>query len=72
MRSRKPNPTPGDSKRIREDVAMPSVPDKLTVTITKTAGGGNDYVQVMSGDQFSINVVLIAKKIVVEDRRDAK
>jgi len=47
------------------------VQDKLTIQITKTAGGGSEYVQIMSGDMFiSVNVVLIAKEIVVEDARE--
>lgn len=42
---------------------------KLTVTITKTATGQHDYVQIMSGDNFTVNVVLIAGEIVVQDHR---
>ena len=41
----------------------------LTVTVTKTADGTNDYVQIVSDDQFALNIVLIAGKIVVEDHR---
>lgn len=41
----------------------------LTITVTKTADGKFDYVQIMSGDQFSINLVLIAGEIVVKDAR---
>ena len=42
---------------------------KLTVTVSKTANGKQDYLQIMSDDMFSVNVVLIADKITVEDKR---
>ena len=42
---------------------------KLTITVTKTSDGMNEYVQIMSEDQFFINVVLIADKIVINDAR---
>jgi hypothetical protein len=42
---------------------------KLTVLISKTATGENDYLQILSQDQFSINIVLIGDEIVVNDRR---
>lgn len=42
---------------------------KLTVTVTKTSNGLMDYVQIMSGDSVSVNIVLIADKIEVKDRR---
>jgi hypothetical protein len=42
---------------------------KLTVQITKTADGQNEYLQILSGDQFSVNVVLIAASIEVRDQR---
>jgi hypothetical protein len=43
--------------------------DKLKVTITKTSDGNLDYVQIISKDAMSVNVVLIAEEIVVEDNR---
>lgn len=43
--------------------------DKLTITVTKTSTGEHDYVQIMSGDQFSVNVVLIAGSIEIQDHR---
>jgi hypothetical protein len=46
--------------------------DKLTIRITKTADGQYDYVQIMSGDVFSVNVVLIATHIDVLDQRPPK
>lgn len=42
---------------------------KLTITITKTMDGVSDYVQILSGDQFALNIVLIANEIVVRDAR---
>ena len=43
--------------------------DILKITITKTADGLGEYVQIMSGDMMAVNVVLIAQKIEVEDMR---
>ncbi len=40
----------------------------LTVTIQKSLGS-MDYVQIMSDDQMSVNVVLMANKIVIRDMR---
>ena len=42
---------------------------KLTVTVTKTTNGDADYVQIISDDQFGVNVVLIADEIEVKDMR---
>ncbi len=44
--------------------------DKLTITVTKTADGSRDYLQIISADMFTTNIVLIADEIVVEDHRD--
>ena len=41
----------------------------LRITITKTANGAHEYVQIMSGDNFTVNVVLIADRIEVIDSR---
>jgi hypothetical protein len=43
---------------------------KLTITVTPTADGKQEYVQIMSEDMFSINVVLIADEIEVRDSRE--
>ena len=43
--------------------------EKLNVTITKTANGLGEYVQILSPDML-INVVLIAKEIKVDDQRE--
>ena len=44
----------------------------LTVTITKTADGKQDYIQIMSDDVISVNVVLVADSIKVEDHRKSR
>jgi hypothetical protein len=44
----------------------------LKVTISKTADGSNDYMQIVSDDQFALNIVLIAGKIEVADSRPAE
>lgn len=41
----------------------------LTVTLSKTSDGQDDYLQIMSLDQFSVNIVLISSKITVKDAR---
>jgi hypothetical protein len=45
--------------------------ETLTVTIQK-ARDGRDYLQIMSGDYTSVNIVLIADKIIVKDSRGEK
>ena len=45
--------------------------DKLTIQVTETADGGGEYVQIMSGDMTTINVVLIAGEIEIRDDRKA-
>lgn len=44
--------------------------DELRIQVTKTSDGLRDYVQVMSADQLTINLVLLADKVVVSDLRD--
>ena len=44
----------------------------LNVTITKTADGKQDYIQIMSDDAISVNVVLVVDSIKVEDHRKPK
>jgi len=41
----------------------------LNVTITKTADGKQEYIQIMSGDMISVNIVLVADAIKVKDHR---
>jgi len=45
---------------------------KLNVTITKTSSGMADYIQIMSDDQVSVNIVLVAEEIEVEDHRPSE
>lgn len=42
---------------------------KLTVTINPTADGTGAYMQIMSGDMFTVNIVLIAGEIEIKDTR---
>lgn len=39
------------------------------VTITKTADGNQEYMQIISEDQFSMNIVLIGKFEVLDTRQ---
>jgi hypothetical protein len=41
----------------------------LKLTISETADGSSDYLQIVSDDQFALNIVLIAGKIEVADSR---
>jgi hypothetical protein len=43
--------------------------DKLMIRISRTADGRRNYLQVLSGDQFVINIVLIASEITLVDAR---
>ena len=42
---------------------------KLNITISKTSRGDQDYLQIMSDDMMSINIVLLSDEITVEDLR---
>jgi len=42
---------------------------ELDITITKTRTGEQDYIQIMSDDQLSVNICLVADKIRVSDHR---
>ena len=42
---------------------------KLNVTITKTSIGTADYIQIMSDDTVSVNIVLVAEEIKIVDHR---
>ena len=44
----------------------------LTITVTKASDGIREYVQVMSEDMFTVNVVFLVDAIVVDDRRSPK
>jgi len=49
---------------------MESILPGLTIQVSKTSDGANDYVQITSLDQVSVNLVLIAGEIKIEDRRE--
>lgn len=42
---------------------------KIRVQISKTADGKGDYMQAMSEDATTINVVLVASEIILKDDR---
>lgn len=66
---------PGQSLRSKSIAArtlrrlVPTSLNKVTVTITRTTDGARDYMQIISDDMFTVNVVFIAGKIEVQDRR---
>jgi len=43
---------------------------KYIVTVSKTANGKQDYMQIISEDQFNTNIVLIADIIEIKDVRE--
>lgn len=43
---------------------------RLTIRVSKTADGKQDYMQITSEDQFAINIVLVAPEILIEDARE--
>jgi hypothetical protein len=43
--------------------------NELTILVTKTANGKMEYLQITSPAAIPVNIVLIAKKIKVEDHR---
>lgn len=56
-------------RKIDANSGQPTQIARLRITITKTADGERQYVQIISGDQFTVNVVLIADEIEVKDAR---
>ena len=42
---------------------------KLTITVTRTADGSAQYVQIASPAAMPVNIVLIADEIEIKDRR---
>ena len=52
-------------------VDLTSLPP-LRVTISKTADGSRDYMQITSNDEFALNIVLISCSIEVNDSRKPK
>ena len=45
---------------------------KLTISLSRTSDGQHDYLQILSGDQFALNIVLVAKSIDIVDQRPPK
>lgn len=43
--------------------------DKITISVQKNTMG-KDYVQIMSKDMITLNIVINAEDIVVEDKRE--
>ncbi len=43
--------------------------DEITITISKTANGKAEYIQVLSSDQFSLNMTAVVSKVTVKDMR---
>jgi hypothetical protein len=43
--------------------------EEITITISKTANGKAEYLQVLSSDQFSLNLTAVSVKITVQDLR---
>lgn len=41
----------------------------LTITVSKTADGRCEYIQIASPGAMPINIVLIADQVILEDRR---
>ena len=44
---------------------------KLTITVTKTADGRYEYIQIASPAAMPVNIVLIADQVEIEDHRPA-
>ncbi len=42
----------------------------LKLTLSKTRDGQHDYLQIVSADQFALNLMLVADKIEVDERRE--
>ena len=58
------------SRWISRGMELVQVINKLKIQITKTATGDGEYVQIMSDDMTSVNVVLIANEIEIRDDRE--
>lgn len=44
----------------------------LKIEVSKTTKGDQDYLQVMSADMTSVNIVLLADKIEIRDTRGGR
>lgn len=45
--------------------------DLVRITVTKTADGQREYMQILTADALSVNVVLVADRIEIQDCREA-
>ncbi len=45
---------------------------KINVTVSKASDGRQDYIQLMSDDMISVNIVLVADDVVMQDARPRK
>ena len=43
---------------------------KIKIQVSKTSDGKGDYLQVMSDDMLSVNLVLVAQEILITDDRE--
>ncbi len=50
----------------------PPTIDKLLITISPTADGTGVYVQLLSADAITLNVVVVCNEVDVEDSRSTK
>lgn len=41
----------------------------VKVTLSRTANGAEEYLQILSDDQFRLNIVLVAEEFEVRDER---
>lgn len=65
----KPKPKKNKVPEFKATVHGATFIRNLLVTITKTADGENEYLQIMSEDTVSVNVVLVARTITLTDYR---
>ena len=42
---------------------------EIRVSVSKASDGKHDYIQLMSDDQFSVNIVLVVDAIKIDDHR---
>lgn len=45
---------------------------QIAITVSKTSDGESDYIQITSSDMMTLNVVLVATSVTIDDRRPTK
>jgi len=45
---------------------------KIDILVSKASDGKRDYVQIMSGDMVTVNIVLVVDKVEITDKRGKK